>query len=44
MSVGALYGKARPENFPEVNDHRNPAIPVTILVSDQVKVAKFLNG
>ena len=26
MNPGGLYGKARPENFPEVNDYRNPII------------------
>ena len=26
MNPGGLYGKARPENFPNVNDYRNPII------------------
>ncbi|MBR1834440.1 MAG: putative DNA binding domain-containing protein [Bacteroidales bacterium] len=26
MNAGGLYGKARPENFPHVNDYRNPVI------------------
>ena len=26
MNAGGLYGKARPENFPLVNDYRNPII------------------
>lgn len=26
MNAGGLYGKARPENFPHVNDYRNPII------------------
>ena len=26
MNAGGLYGKARPENFPNANDYRNPVI------------------
>ena len=26
INHGGLYGKARPENFPTVNDYRNPAV------------------
>ena len=26
MNAGGLYGKARPENFPTVNDYRNPIV------------------
>jgi len=26
MNAGGLYGEARPENFPTVNDYRNPVV------------------
>ena len=26
VNPGGLYGNARPENFPDVNDYRNPVI------------------
>jgi len=37
-NAGGLYGKARPENFPNENDYRNPAI------SEAVKNLGFVNG
>ena len=26
LNAGGLYGNARPENFPSVNDYRNPLV------------------
>ena len=37
MNAGGLYGEARPENFPSVNDYRNP------LVAEAMKVGKYVN-
>jgi ATP-dependent DNA helicase RecG len=37
-NAGGLYGKARPENFPNENDYRNPAI------SEAVKNLGYVNG
>ncbi len=37
-NAGGLYGKARPENFPNENDYRNPAI------AEAVKNLGFVNG
>lgn len=37
MNPGGLYGEARPENFPTVNDYRNP------LVAEAMKVMKYVN-
>lgn len=37
MNAGGLYGKARPENFPEVNDYRNP------VVAEGMKNLKYVN-
>lgn len=37
MNAGGLYGDARPENFPSVNDYRNP------LVAESMKVMKYVN-
>lgn len=37
MNAGGLYGEARPENFPSVNDYRNP------LVAEAMKVMKYVN-
>jgi ATP-dependent DNA helicase RecG len=37
-NAGGLYGKARPENFPNENDYRNPEI------SEAVKNLGFVNG
>jgi len=37
-NAGGLYGKAQPENFPNENDYRNPAI------SEAVKNLGFVNG
>lgn len=37
MNAGGLYGQARPENFPSVNDYRNP------LVAEAMRVMKYVN-
>lgn len=37
-NAGGLYGKARPENFPNENDYRNPAI------AEAVKNLGYVNG
>ena len=37
MNAGGLYGDARPENFPTVNDYRNP------LVAEAMRVGKYVN-
>jgi len=37
MNPGGLYGKARPENFPHVNDYRNP------VVAEAMKTLKYVN-
>ena len=37
QNAGGLYGKARPENFPEVNDYRNPVI------AEAMKVLGYMN-
>ena len=37
MNPGGLYGKARPENFPEVNDYRNP------IIAQALKVMGYVN-
>jgi ATP-dependent DNA helicase RecG len=37
-NAGGLFGKARPENFPNENDYRNPAL------SEAVKNLGFVNG
>ena len=37
MNAGGLYGEARPENFPGVNDYRNP------VVAEAMKVLKYVN-
>ncbi len=37
MNAGGLYGQARPENFPEVNDYRNPVI------AEGMKNLKYVN-
>ena len=37
MNAGGLYGEARPENFPRVNDYRNP------IVAEAMKVLKYVN-
>lgn len=37
-NAGGLYGKARPENFPNENDYRNPVL------SEAVKNLGFVNG
>ena len=37
MNPGGLYGKARPENFPNVNDYRNP------LVAQALKTLGYVN-
>ena len=37
QNSGGLYGKARPENFPEVNDYRNP------IIAEAMKVLGYVN-
>ena len=37
MNAGGLYGEARPENFPGVNDYRNPVI------AEAMKGLKYVN-
>ena len=37
MNAGGLYGEARPENFPGVNDYRNP------VVAEAMKGLKYVN-
>lgn len=37
MNPGGLYGKARPENFPNVNDYRNP------IIAQALKVLGYVN-
>ena len=37
MNPGSLYGKATPQNFPNVNDYRNPIVAVAL------KVLGFVN-
>ena len=37
MNPGGLYGKARPENFPDVNDYRNP------IIAQALKVMGYVN-
>ena len=37
MNAGGLYGDARPENFPNVNDYRNP------IVAEAMKEMKYVN-
>ena len=37
MNAGGLYGEARPENFPTVNDYRNP------IVAESMKEMKYVN-
>jgi ATP-dependent DNA helicase RecG len=38
MNPGGLYGNARPENFPAVNDYRNPVIAEAMKVMDYVNM------
>ena len=37
MNAGGLYGEARPENFPSVNDYRNP------IIAEAMKEMKYVN-
>ncbi len=37
MNAGGLYGEARPENFPSVNDYRNP------LIAEAMREMKYVN-
>ena len=37
LNAGGLYGNARPENFPSVNDYRNP------LVASAMKTLGYVN-
>lgn len=42
VNAGGLYGNARPENFPRVNDYRNPVIAEALKVLGYVN--KFNRG
>lgn len=42
VNPGGLYGNARPENFPDVNDYRNPVIAEALKVMGYVN--KFNRG
>ena len=42
VNPGGLYGNARPENFPDVNDYRNPVISEALRVMGYVN--KFNRG
>lgn len=42
VNPGGLYGNARPENFPRVNDYRNPVIAEALRVMGYVN--KFNRG
>ena len=37
MNAGGLYGEARPENLPLVNDYRNP------IVAEAMQEMKYVN-
>ncbi len=37
LNAGGLYGKARPENFPDMNDYRNP------IIAQALKVMGYVN-
>jgi ATP-dependent DNA helicase RecG len=37
MNIGGLYGNARPENFPNVNDYRNSVI------AEAMKILGYVN-
>ena len=37
LNAGGLYGEARPENFPMVNDYRNP------IVAEAMRGLKYVN-
>ena len=37
MNAGGLYGEVRPENFPTVNDYRNP------IIAEAMKEMKYVN-
>lgn len=37
MNAGGLYGEARPENFPLVNDYRNP------IIAEAMRAMKYVN-
>lgn len=37
MNAGGLYGEERPENFPKVNDYRNP------IIAEAMKEMKYVN-
>lgn len=37
QNAGGLYGNARPENFPDVNDYRNP------IIAEAMKVLGYVN-
>lgn len=38
MNPGGLYGQARPENFPHVNDYRNSVVAVMMKALDYVNM------
>lgn len=37
INAGGLYGEARPENFPTVNDYRNP------IIAEAMRGMKYVN-
>lgn len=37
LNAGGLYGEARPENFPNVNDYRNP------IIAEAMKALRYVN-
>ena len=37
LNAGGLYGEARPENFPTVNDYRNP------IIAEAMKALRYVN-
>ncbi len=37
LNAGGLYGEARPENFPTVNDYRNP------IIAEAMRALKYVN-
>lgn len=37
LNAGGLYGGARPENFPTVNDYRNP------IIAEAMRGMKYVN-
>lgn len=37
LNAGGLYGETRPENFPTVNDYRNP------IIAEAMRGMKYVN-